>query len=62
MHTNSERPNNTTNYFYFLIGLSHLEIICNAVKGEAREKCGKETLLAIQAHAVDELPLHNILK
>ena len=47
MHTNSERQINATNYFYFLIGLSHLEIIYNAVKGEAREKCGKETLLEI---------------
>ena len=42
VHTNLESPNNKTNYFYFLMGFSHLEKICNAVKKEAREKCGKE--------------------
>ena len=47
LNASSERPNNITNSFYFSIGLSHLEIICNAVKREARKKCGKETLIEI---------------
>ena len=47
VHANSERPKNITNSFYFLMGLSHFEITCNAVKREARKKCGKKTLIEI---------------